>query len=250
MKRHIIEIQKVLEDNDAGIRTQSGTCLKNDKSGEIIYMPSQNHRDIHDLMDNLECYINEHELDEHDPLVKMAIIHYQFESIHPFYDGNGRTGRIINILYLMLTGLLDLPVLYLSSYIIRNKADYYRLLNEVRLNGAWEEWVLYMLDGVEQTAMHSVKLIESITKLMKETKYTLREQLPKIYSKDLLELLFRHPYTKINFLVDELGITRKTAATHLRAIEEIDVVDSMKIGREVYFVNKRLFQLLQNGAFE
>lgn len=250
LKRHIVEIQQVLEENDAGIRTQSGTSLQNDKTGEIIYMPPQNHRDIQDLMDNLERYINDPELDDNDPLVKMAVIHYQFESIHPFYDGNGRTGRIINILYLMLTGLLDLPVLYLSSYIIRNKGDYYRLLNEVRLKDAWEEWVLYMLDGIEQTARHSVILIESITKLMKEIKHDLREQLPKIYSKDLLELLFRHPYTKINFLVDELGVTRKTAASHLRAIEEIGILDSLKIGREVYFVNKKLFKLLQNGAYE
>jgi Fic family protein len=250
LKRHIVEIQQVLEENEAGIRTQSGTSLQNDKTGEIIYMPPQNHRDIQDLMDNLERYINDPELDDNDPLVKMAVIHYQFESIHPFYDGNGRTGRIINILYLMLTGLLDLPVLYLSSYIIRNKSDYYRLLNEVRLKDAWEEWVLYMLDGIEQTARHSVTLIESITKLMKEIKHDLREQLPKIYSKDLLELLFRHPYTKINFLVDELGVTRKTAASHLRAIEEIGILDSLKIGREVYFVNKKLFKLLQNGAYE
>jgi len=250
LKRHIVEVQQVLEENEAGVRTQSGTSLQNDKTGEIIYMPPQNHSDIQDLMDNLERYINEPELDDSDPLVKMAIIHYQFETIHPFYDGNGRTGRIVNILYLMLTGLLDLPVLYLSSYIIRNKSDYYRLLNDVRLKNTWEEWILYILEGVEQTAKESVALIEAITKLMKETKHDLREQLPKLYSKDLLELLFRHPYTKINFLVDELGVTRKTAATHLRAIEEIGVLDSMKIGREVYFVNKKLFSLLQNGVHE
>lgn len=246
LKRHIVEIQQVLEANDAGIRTQSGTMLKNDKTGKIIYMPPQNHRDIQDLMDNLERYINEAEMDDYDPLVKMAIIHYQFESVHPFYDGNGRTGRIINILYLMLNGLLDLPVLYLSSYIIRTKSDYYRLLNEVRINDTWEAWIIYMLEGVEQTAIESVKLIEAITLLMKETKHTLREQLPKIYSKELLELLFKHPYMKINFLVDELGVTRKTAASHLRAIEAIGILESMKVGRDVYFVNKRLFRLLRN----
>lgn len=250
LKRYIVEIQQVLEENDAGIRTQSGTSLQNDKTGEIIYMPPQNHQVIQDLLDNLECYINEPELDDNDPLVKMAVIHYQFESIHPFYDGNGRTGRIINILYLMLTGLLDMPVLYLSSYIIRNKSDYYRLLNEVRLRDAWEDWVLFMLDGVEQTSRHSVTLIEAITRLMRETKNALREQLPKIYSKDLLELLFKHPYTKINFLVEELGVTRKTAAAYLRAMEEIGVLESFKVGREVYFVNKKLFKLLQNGSYE
>ena len=245
LKRHIVEIQKVLEDNEAGIRTQSGTMLKNDKTGEIIYMPPQNHNDIQELMDNLEQYINNPEIDDNDPLVKMALIHYQFESIHPFYDGNGRTGRIINILYLMLTGLLDLPVLYLSSYIIRTKEDYYRLLNEVRTHEVWEEWVLYMLEGIEQTALQSIKLIEKITLLMKESKHTMREELPKIYSKDLLELLFKHPYTKIAFLVGELGITRKTATSHLRAIEKTGMLKSMKIGREIYFINIKLFNLLQ-----
>lgn len=247
LKKHIVEIQQVLEDNNAGIRTQSGTMLKNDKTGEIIYMPPQNYQDIQNLMDNLEKYINTKEMDDYDPLVKMAIIHYQFESIHPFYDGNGRTGRIINILYLMLNGLLDLPVLYLSSYIINNKNDYYRLLNEVRTKGSWEEWVLYMLDGIEQTSKESIKLIESINLIMRDIKQIFKDELPKIYSKDLLELLFKHPYTKIGFLVDELEVTRKTATSYLRAIEDIGILESMKVGRDVYFVNKRLFALLQNG---
>ena len=246
LKKHIVEIQQVLEDNNAGIRTQSGTQLKNDKTGEVIYTPPQNHQDIQDLMDNLEQYINSDDMDDYDTLVKMAIIHYQFESIHPFYDGNGRTGRIINILYLMLNGLLELPVLYLSSYIINNKSDYYRLLNEVRTKDSWEEWVLYMLDGIEQTSKESIKLIEAINQTMKDTKQIFKTSLPKIYSKDLLELLFKHPYTKISFLVDELGITRKTATAHLRAMEDINILDSMKVGRDVYFVNKSLFALLQN----
>lgn len=248
LKKHIVEIQQILEDNNAGIRTQSGTMLKNDKTGEVIYMPPQKHQDIQDLMDNLEQYVNNHDLDDYDPLVKMAIIHYQFESIHPFYDGNGRTGRIINILYLMLNGLLDLPVLYLSSYIIGNKNDYYRLLNEVRTKGSWEEWVLYMLNGIEQTSKESIKLIESINIIMRETKQVFKNELPKIYSKDLLELLFKHPYTKINFLVEELEVTRKTATSYLRAIEDIGILESMKVGRDVYFVNKRLFALLKNGG--
>ena len=250
LKRHIVEIQQILEDNDAGIRTQSGTTLKNGKTDEVVYVPPQNNEDIERLMDNLEHYINDTSLDDYDPLVKMAIIHYQFETIHSFYDGNGRTGRIINILYLMLYGLLDLPILYLSSYIIKNKADYYRLLNEVRTDGAWEEWILYMLDGVEKTSIQSVEIIESITVLMRETKTIMRENIPKIYTKDLLELLFQHPYTKISFLVDEIGITRKTATTHLRAIEELGILKSIKVGREVYFVNKKLFTLLQNGTLE
>ena len=246
LKKHIIEIQQVLEKNNAGIRTQSGTMLKNDKTGEVIYMPPQNYQDIQDLMDNLEQYINNPDIDDYDSLVKMALIHYQFESIHPFYDGNGRTGRIINILYLMLNGLLELPVLYLSSYIITNKNDYYRLLNEVRTKNSWEEWILYMLDGIEQTSKESIKLIEAINKVMKDIEQSLKDKLPKIYSIDLLELIFKHPYTKISFLVDELGVTRKTATSYLRAIEDIGILESMKVGRDVYFVNKGLFNLLQN----
>ena len=245
--RHIVEIQGILEENDAGIRKQAGTVLRNERTGEVVYMPPQDFETIQSLMQNLEEYINNPTLDECDPLVKMAIIHYQFESIHPFYDGNGRTGRIVNILYLILNGLLDLPVLYLSSYIIRTKADYYKLLNRVRTEDAWEEWVLYLLEGIQQTSLESVKLIEAITQLIQETKKELREKLPKLYSKDLLELLFKHPYTKIGFLVDELGTTRKTAGLHLRAIEEIGILESVKMGRDVYFINKRLFKLLKHG---
>lgn len=246
LKKHIVEIQQILEDNNAGIRLQSGTVLKNEKSGEVIYTPPQNHTDIQDLMNNLEKYINTPELDDLDVLVKMAIIHYQFESIHPFYDGNGRTGRIINILFLMLSGLLELPILYLSSYIIKTKSDYYRLLNEVRTQDAWQEWIIYMLNGIEETAKDSIKLIDDINTLMEETKEKLSLALPKIYSKDLLELLFSHPYTKIGFLVDELGVTRKTATSYLRAIEDIGILESIKISRDVYFINKKLFILLKN----
>lgn len=248
LKKHIVEIQQVLENNDAGMRTQSGTMLKNDRTGEVIYMPPQNYQDIQALMDNLERYINDAQLDSSDPLVKMAIIHYQFESIHPFYDGNGRTGRIVNILYLILNELLDVPILYLSSYIIRTKTDYYRLLNEVRTEGAWQEWILYILDGVEQTAHESVILVEAIMQLMQKMKHSMRNAFPRIYSKDLLELLFKHPYTKIGFLVDELGITRKTATSYLKMLEEAGYLESVKVGREVYYVNKELFELLKYGV--
>ncbi|MFK5936775.1 MAG: Fic family protein [Sulfurimonas sp.] len=244
LKRHIVEIQKKLEDNDAGIRTQSGTVLK-DNQGNTVYMPPQNHQDIQDLMDNLEQYINDNGLDDFDPLVKMAIIHYQFESIHPFYDGNGRTGRIINILYLILNELLEVPVLYLSSYIIEFKDEYYSLLNRVRTEGAWEEWIMYMLKGIEQTSLQSIKLIEEIMKLMYETKNILRENFSKFYSKDLLEILFKHPYTKISFLIDELGVTRKTATNYLKELEAFGLLDSVKVGREIYFINTKLFKLLQ-----
>jgi Fic family protein len=250
LKKHIIELQQRLEDNDAGIRKQSGIVLKNASTGEVIYMPPQDYKTIQILMNNLEQYINDKTLDDNDPLVKMAIIHYQFESIHPFYDGNGRTGRIINILYLILNNLLDLPILYLSSYIIRTKKDYYRLLTSIRIEGNWEEWILYILEGIIQTSLESVNRIKSITQLIQETKIELRDKLPKLYSKDLLEILFKHPYTKISFLVEELGITRKTASLHLKAIEEIGLLESTKMGRDVYFINKKLFHLLKINQFE
>jgi len=197
-------------------------------------------------MTNLEHYINEPS--KFDPLVDMAIIHYQFETIHPFYDGNGRTGRIINILYLVLQGLLELPVLYLSRYIIRTKSDYYRLLQQVRTEEKWEEWVLYMLEGVIQTSRETVCLIEEIRVLMQYTKTRLRQELPKIYSKDLLEILFRHPYTKIEFLVDELGVSRQTASTYLKKMVALGILGEMKLGRSKYFINKKLFELLRKGG--
>ncbi|CAA6805553.1 MAG: Addiction module protein [uncultured Campylobacterales bacterium] len=245
LKKHIVQIQKVLENNDAGIRSQSGTSLKNSKTGEVTYMPPQNYKDIQNLMDNLEKYINTPNLDEFDTLLKMAIVHYQFESIHPFYDGNGRTGRIINILFLILSDLLELPILYLSSYIIKTKNEYYRLLNEVRIKESWEEWILYMLEGVEVTARNTIKIINEINYLIHNTKEQLTQNLPKVYSKDLLELLFKHPYTKISFLVDELNITRKTASVHLREIEKLGILQSIKVGRDVYFINKELFKILK-----
>lgn len=248
LKKHIIEIQKVLEGNDAGMRSQSGTVLKNEQSGEVVFMPPQNPQTIQTLMDNLEHYINTPKLDDLDALIKMAIVHYQFEAIHPFYDGNGRTGRIVNILFLMLSGLLEIPILYLSSYIIKNKSEYYRLLRAVSSDGTWQEWVMYMLEGVEQTAQKSIVLINAINATMQESKEVILKALPKLYSKELLELLFKHPYTKINFLVEELGITRKTAGLYLKAFEEIGILKSERKGREVYFINKRLFELLKNSS--
>ena len=246
LTRYILEIQQELEGNAAGIRKQSGTVLKNQATGAVIHTPPQDEATIRDLLGNLEQYINTHD-DEVDPLVKMAVIHYQFESIHPFYDGNGRTGRIINILYLVLNGLLDLPILYLSSYIIQHKADYYRLLQEIRETGNWEEWILYMLDGVEKTALRQIDLINDIKELMESTKEQLQKELPKIYSKDLLEILFKHPYTKINILEESLGLHRETASKHLNAITKIGILKLVKIGRNKFFINVKLFELLQKG---
>ena len=245
LTRHIVDIQQELEGNVAGIRKQAGTVLKNQLTGEVIHTPPQEESTIRKLLDNLEQYINTN--DGIDPLIKMAIIHYQFETIHPFYDGNGRTGRIINILYLVLNELLDLPILYLSSYIIKHKADYYRLLQEVRTKGSWEEWIIYMLEGIEQTATKQVQLINDIKELMDNTKEKLKAELPKIYSKDLLEVLFIHPYTKIDMLVDNLELHRDTASKHLKAMEKIGILNSVQIKNTRFYVNVKLFELLQKG---
>ena len=245
LTRHIVDIQQELEGNVAGIRKQAGTVLKNQATGEVIHTPPQEESTIRKLIDNHEQYINTN--DGIDPLIKMAIIHYQFETIHPFYDGNGRTGRIINILYLVLNELLDLPILYLSSYIIKHKADYYRLLQEVRTKGSWEEWIIYMLEGIEQTATKQVQLINDIKELMDNTKEKLKSELPKIYSKDLLEVLFIHPYTKIDMLVDNLELHRDTASKHLKAMEKIGILNSVQIKNTRFYVNVKLFELLQKG---
>ncbi len=245
LQKHIVEIQGILEKNDAGVRKQAGTNLKNTLSGEVIYTPPQDYETIQQLLKNLENYINEP--NELDPLVNMAIIHHQFESIHPFYDGNGRTGRIINILYLILKDLLDIPVLYLSRYIIAHKADYYRLLQEVRTEDKWEEWILYMLEAVEQTSLETIGLINNISDLMIKTQDKISSELPKIYSKDLVEVLFMHPYTKIEFLVEKMGLHRHTASTYLNELEKIHILQLIKIGRSKYFVNLELFDMLKKG---
>ena len=245
LKRNIVEIQKELEQNDAGIRRQSGTNLKNAKTGEVIFTPPQSFEDIEELLINLEKYINEP--NNIDPLVNMAIIHFQFETIHPFYDGNGRTGRIINILYLILNDLLDIPILYLSNYIIKHKADYYRLLQEVRTKDNWNEWIMYILDGVEQTSKETVLLVNDISELMKKTKQEIQEKLPKIYSKDLIEILFSHPYTKIDFLVEELGLTRQTASKYLKELENIGILESIQIKNSKFYINLELFARLKKG---
>ena len=245
LTRHIVDIQEELEGNVAGVRKQAGTVLKNQATGEIIHTPPQDEETILKLLSNLEQYINTE--DEVDPLIKMAVIHYQFESIHPFYDGNGRTGRILNILYLVLNDLLDLPILYLSSYIIKHKADYYRLLQEVRTKEAWQEWILYMLEGIEQTALRQIELINDIKELMDSTKEKLKSELPKIYSKDLLEILFMHPYTKIGMLEEGLGLHRETASKHLNTISELGILKPLKLGRSKFFVNVKLFDLLKKG---
>jgi len=238
---HLAQIQQKLEQNNAGYRRQPGTTLKNQR-GEIVYTPPQDNDTIMRLMGNLEQYLNDDTLSDADPLVKMAVLHFQFESIHPFYDGNGRTGRILNILYLVLKGLLDMPVLYLSRFIIRNKAAYYQHLQAVRDTGNWEPWLLYLLDGVEQTARESILLITEMRQLMQQTKQQLRGY--KFYSQDLLNNLFRHPYTRIEFLQAELKVSRPTAASYLNQLAADGVLVKHRLVTANYYVNQPLFELL------
>ncbi|MBK6340197.1 MAG: Fic family protein [Bacteroidetes bacterium] len=239
----ILQIQEVLEDNKAGFRKLPGTALKNAATGETIYTPPQDYNEILRLMTNLEKYINDSEMSDIDPLIKMAIIHFQFESIHPFYDGNGRTGRIINILYLINEKLQNLPILYLSSYIIKRKADYYRYLQKVRDEDLWEDWILFMIKGIEETARETIDLILKIKKMMFEYKHQLRENY-KFYSQDLLNNLFKHPYTKIEFIVNDLGVSRLTAANYLNKLAEDKILKKEKLGTGNYYINEKLIELL------
>jgi Fic family protein len=243
---HILEIHKELEQNNAGIRKLPGTELKNEQTSETVYTPPQNHQDIVRLMANLEQFINNDSLSDIDPLVKMAVIHYQFESIHPFYDGNGRTGRIINILYLVAKDLLHIPVLYLSRYIIKNKSEYYRLLQTVRDENEWQEWVLYMLHGVESTARQTIWIINSIKTIMMDYKHSIRNEFPKIYSQDLLNNLFRHPYTKIEYVQNDLRVSRLTATKYLALLSENGFLRKAKIGRYNYYINEPLMNLFMD----
>jgi Fic family protein len=241
----ILKIQETLEGNNAGFRKLPGTALKNAQTGETVYLPPQDPNEILSLMNNLEQFINDPELSDYDPLVKMAIMHFQFESIHPFYDGNGRTGRILNILYLVLTGLQKLPILYLSSHIIRNKPDYYRLLQGVRENGDWESWISYMIRGVENTAKETILLIEDLKILMAAMKNQLRDNY-KFYSQELLNNLFVHPYTKIEFIVRDLGVSRITAANYLNQLAADGVLRKERLGTGNYYVNEKLFAILSS----
>ncbi len=238
----IIEIQSLLERNKTGFRKMPGTELKNNQTGKIVYIPPQKEEDIQSFMKNLEWYINDDHASNTDYLIKMAVIHYQFESIHPFYDGNGRTGRILNILYLVQKRLLDIPVLYLSRYIIEHKNDYYRLLQEVRDHNRWEEWILYILDGIEKTSIETLVIIREIRQLMLDYKRRIRENY-KFYSQDLLNNLFCHPYTKIDFIQRDLGVTRKTAARYLNDLVLGGFLQKEKFGVQHYFVNRPLFEI-------
>ena len=240
----IIQIQSELEKNNAGFRKVPGTALKNATTGEVVYTPPQDYETILNLMSNLEQFINDNSISDFDPLVKMAIIHYQFESIHPFYDGNGRTGRIINVLYLIMNDLLDLPILYLSRYIIENKGNYYRLLQEVRETENWEDWIMYMLNAVEQISKETLVLIEKMKELIAEYKNTLRNDY-KFYSHELLNNLFKHPYTKIEFIENDLGVSRITASKYLNQLAKDGLLKKEKLGTGNYYINEKLIEILK-----
>lgn len=245
----IKRIQSVLVENAGGFRSVPGTVLKNNR-GEIVYTPPQDSVDVARLMDNLEHFINEPDLQDIDPLVKLAMLHYQFESIHPFYDGNGRTGRIVCVLYLVIQELLDLPILYLSRYITRNKQDYYRLLQEIRNSDnspvAWENWILYILKGIEETASETLNLVHGISELMAAYKKKIRSELPKIYSHDLLNCLFFSPYTKVEHLEEHLSISRPTASKYLEAVAGLGLLKKSKVWRQNYYINTALVNLFAN----
>lgn len=244
--RTMVAIQEELEQNSAGIRKLPGTALTNDRTGDVIYTPPDNESTIRVLLKNLEEYINTNTTT--DPLVKMAVMHYQFESIHPFYDGNGRAGRILNILYIISEGLLNSPILYLSRYIIRNKTSYYELLQLVRTKKTWDEWIIFMLTAVEQTAVQTLETIKDILALMEKTIGHARENLPKTtYSKELIELLFVQPYTKIDHLVRNNIAERRTASKYLKQLEDIGILESFRSWKETIYINRELMELLKRA---
>ncbi len=238
----IIELQAALERNNAGLRRLPGTTLK-DGQGRVVYTPPQSAEEIVGLMRDLEQFINDEGCFDADPLVKMALIHHQFESIHPFYDGNGRAGRIVNVLYLLKCGLLDIPVLYLSRHIVRHKADYYRLLQAVRDDDAWEDWVLFMLQAVEATARQTIDTIQAIKQALMDYKHRIRAQ-HRFYSQDLINNLFTHPYTKIEFIMRDLKVSRLTATRYLNELTASGFVEKRKVGRSNYYINLALNTIL------
>jgi len=239
-----IKLVQLIKQNQAGIRTLPGTQIKNDRTGEVVYTPPEGETIIRDKLKDLEQFINIPD-DGLDPLIKMALIHYQFEAIHPFADGNGRTGRILNIIYLAQEGLISLPVLYLSRYIIEHKAEYYRKLREVTEKEAWHEWILYMVKAIESTSVITLSKIESITEAINLTGKNIESKIPKIYSKDLVELLFQRPYCKRQF-IEDAGIAKlKTAGTYLAELERIGILKSVQVGKEKLYLNDKLLSILK-----
>ena len=243
--RDLETLQGTIVENAAGLRRKPGTVLRNDRTGEVVYIPPQDQQEILESLSNFLEHFNLNPT-QRNPLLELAILHYQFESIHPFYDGNGRTGRILNILYLIRNGLIDIPILYLSAYITEHKVDYYRLLNGVNENGAWEEWIVYMLKAVETTAQRTIRQIERIRKSLQSMIEEVSNSLPKIYRKELVELLFEQPYVKISHVEEKLEVERKAASRYLQQLEKINVLTSEKVGRQRLYLNHRLLAILRD----
>ena len=247
----IKKVQEKVKQNNAGFLVSPSKALVNQSDGRVIYTPPQDIDEVNEKMSNLEAFINNQELSSLDPLIKMAIIHHQFESIHPFGDGNGRTGRIVNILYLVITDLLDLPILYLSRYITHHKGEYYHLIQAIRDKNTdnakeWVEWILFILKGVEETAGNTIELVKGISQLMAEYKNVLRPIFDKAYKHELINNLFFHPYTKIEYMQHDMMVQRKTAAKYLDMIVETGLLEKVKKGRENYYINVKLCNLFLN----
>ena len=241
----LVKVQTIITNNDAWIRKWWDVKVVNVSTWEVVYTPPQDPQEINKYLTELESFVNDKE-DEIDPLIKIAIIHHQFESIHPFFDWNWRTWRILNILYLMLVWELDLPILYLSRYINRNKQEYYRYLQSVRTNWDWESRVMFMLNWIEETSRLTIMIINQIKELMMKQKHLIRNSYPKLYSQDLINNIFKHPYTKIEFLIRDLWCSRFTAWRTLNYLCVLWVLKKEKIWNQNYYINKELFGLLQS----
>lgn len=228
------------------IRSTPGTALMNEATGLVIYTPPEGQELLRNKLANWEHYI--HEAEDIDPLVRLAVMHYQFEAIHPFIDGNGRTGRVLNLLYLVDKGLLDIPVLYLSRYIIGNKRAYYDRLLAVTTKGSWEDWILYMLEAVRETSDWSTARIRAIRDLLDQTAERIRRDLPKIYTRELAEVIFVNPYCRISDLVDAGIAKRQAASVYLKALVDIGLLEETKAGRENLYINPALLSLLRDQA--
>jgi len=240
--RTAIEICRTIKGVDLDLRATSGTALRNSHTGAVIYTPPEGKDRIRDLLANWETFINAE--DDLDPIVRMAVQHYQFEAIHPFPDGNGRTGRVLNILTLVQRGLLDLPTLYLSRHILRTRGEYYRLLEGVTTSGEWQPWILYMLHAVEQSANWSNHKIKAIRDLMMHTGDRIKTLAPAIYSRELVELIFAQPYARIGLLVEK-GIAKRVAASkYLKVLADIGILEEEKIGRDKVFIHRKYMALL------
>ncbi len=241
-----VQICSELKGSEMGIRKVPGTVIGSQSTGQIIYTPPVGEQVIRQLLGNWEQFI--HSSDDLDPLIKLAVAHYQFEAIHPFYDGNGRTGRILNILYLIEQGLLTLPILYLSRYIVQHKSEYYRQLNAVTATGDWQPWLLYVLKGIEEVSRWTCNKIIAIRTLMENTSGYIKQELPKVYSFELVQVIFEQPYCRIQHIIDSGVAKRQTASAYLKQLVEIGVLEERQIGREKLFVNPRLMHLMSEDC--